>query len=124
MAGRAAAHKTYLEEKIPFGFGTDNKPYNPFVTLWSAVTRQERYTGQVLGLEQCLSRLEALRAFTLGGAYFSFDERRRGSLEPGKLADLAVLSEDLLQIPEDAIPELSSVLTVVGGKIVHRLDGF
>ncbi|MCH7714210.1 MAG: amidohydrolase [Chloroflexi bacterium] len=123
LARRAAAHKTYLEENIPFGFGTDNKPYNPFVTLWSAVTRQERNTGQVLGPEQCLSRLEALRAFTLGGAYFSFDENRRGSLEPGKLADLAVLSGDLLEIAEDDIPELHSVLTMVGGKIVHRGEG-
>ena len=123
LAGRAAAHKTYLEEKIPFGFGTDNKPYNPFVTLWSAVTRQERYTNQVLGPEQCLSRMEVLRAFTLGGAYFSFDEQNRGSLETGKLADFAVLSGDLIQIPEDSIPELGSVLTMVGGKIVHQDDG-
>lgn len=123
LAGRATAHKTYLERDIPFGFGTDNKPYNPFVTLWSAVTRQERYTKQVLGPEQCLSRLEALRAFTLGGAYFSFDEQRRGSLETGKLADLAVLSADLLGVAEDDIPELHSVLTMVGGKVVHRQEG-
>jgi predicted amidohydrolase YtcJ len=122
-AGQAAAHKTYLEYGIPFGFGTDNKPYNPFVTLWSAVTRQERHTNQVLGPEQCLSRLEALRAFTLGGAYFSFDEGRRGSLEPGKLADLAVLSGGFLEIADDAIPELRSVLTMVGGKVVHQNEG-
>ena len=123
LAPRAVAHKTYIERSIPFGFGTDNKPYNPFVTLWSAVTRQERHTSRVLGPEQCLSRLEALRAFTLGGAYFSFDEGRRGSIEPGKLADLAVLSGDLLTIDEDEIPELRSVLTMVGGKVVHREGG-
>ena len=123
LAGRAAAHKTYLERGIRFGLGTDNKPYNPFVTLWSAVTRQERYTKEVLGPEECLSRLEALRAFTMGGAYFSFDEGRRGSLETGKLADLAVLSADLLGVAEDEIPELRSVLTMVGGKVVHRQDG-
>ena len=124
LAGRAAAHKAYLERGIPFGLGTDNKPYSPFVTLWSAVTRQERYTGQVLGPEQCLSRLEALRAFTLGGAYFSFDETNRGSLEPGKLADLAVLSADLLEVAEDDIPDLRSVLTMVGGQVVHGEEGF
>ena len=77
----------------------------------------------MLGPEQCLSRMEVLRAFTLGGAYFSFDEQNRGSLETGKLADFAVLSGDLIQIPEDSIPELGSVLTMVGGKIVHQDDG-
>jgi predicted amidohydrolase YtcJ len=123
LASRAAAHKNYLAQGIPFGFGTDNKPYNPFETLWSAVSRQERYTKKVVGPEQRLTRLEALRAFTLGGAYFSFDEQRRGSLEPGKLADLAVLSGDLLEIFEDEIPELRSVLTMVGGKVVHRDEG-
>ena len=123
IAAHTVAHRDYLAKNIPFGFGTDNKPFNPFETLWSAVTRQERHTSQVLGPGQCLSRLEALRAFTLGGAYFSFDERLRGSLEAGKLADLAVLSEDLLEIPDDRIPELRSVLTMVGGKIVHRDEG-
>ena len=123
MAVHAVAHRDYLAKNIPFGFGTDNKPFNPFETLWSAVTRQERHTSQVLGPGQRLSRLEALRAFTLGGAYFSFDERLRGSLEAGKLADLAVLSEDLLEIPDGRIPELRSVLTMVGGKIVHGDEG-
>ena len=116
----AVGHRSYLDEGVRFGFGTDNKPYSPFATLWSAVARTERLTGKVLEPDQRLSRLEALRAFTLGGAYFSFDEGRRGSLEPGKLADLAVLSDDLLDMPEAQIPELHSVLTMVGGKIVHR----
>ena len=70
MAVRAVAHRDYQAKDIPFGFGTDNKPFNPFETLWSAVTRQERHTNQVLGPTQRLSRLEALRAFTMGGAYF------------------------------------------------------
>ena len=55
----------------------------------------------------------------MGGAYFSFEEDRRGSLEAGKLADLAVLSDDYLTVPEDEISGLSSVLTIVGGKTVH-----
>ena len=90
------------------------------MTLWSAVTRQERHTGKELAPEQRLSRLEALKAFTLGGAYFTFDEDRRGSLEPGKLADLAVLSDDLLTVPEDDIPNLHSLLTMVGGRVVYQ----
>ena len=91
---------------MPFGLGTDNKPYNPVVTLCSAVARRERHTGKVLGPSQCLSRMEALRAFTLGGDYFSLEEDSRGSLEPGKLVDLAVLSADLLTMPEDEISSL------------------
>jgi len=63
--------------------------------------------------------MEALKAITRGGAYFSFEENVRGSLETGKLADLAVLSDDYLAVPEDEIPGLHSVLTVVGGQVVH-----
>ena len=119
-AAVAVPHQTYLELGVPFGFGTDNKPFNPFMTLWSALTRQERHTGKVLAPDQCMNRLEALKAFTLGGAYFSFDEERRGSLVPGKLADLAVLSDDPLTVPDDEIPGLHSLLTMVGGRVVHR----
>ena len=110
------AHRSYTGHGVHYGFGTDNKPYNPFFTLWSAVVRKERRTGKVLGPEQCLSRLEALHAFTMGGAFYSFEENRRGSLEPGKLADVVVLTGDLLNMPEDEIPELKSFMTLVGGR--------
>ena len=124
LADTAVAHRRYLERGVDFSFGTDNKPYNPFATLWAAVARRERVTDQVLGPDQCLTRLEALRAFTLGGARFSFDEGQRGSLEPGKLADLAVLSGDLLDMPEDEISGLESSLTMLGGRIVHQSGDF
>ena len=124
LADTAAAHRRYLERGVDFSFGTDNKPYNPFATLWAAVARRERVTDQVLGPAQRLTRLEALRAFTIGGARFSFDEGRRGSLEPGKLADLAVLSGDLLGMPEEEIPRLESRLTMLGGRIVHQSEDF
>ncbi|MCI0797680.1 MAG: amidohydrolase [Chloroflexi bacterium] len=115
-AGRAVAHRSYSGHGVHYGLGTDNKPYNPFFTLWAAVARKERHTGKVLGPEQCLNRLEALHAFTMGGAYYSFEEDRRGSLEPGKLADVVVLTGDLLNMPEDEIPELKSFMTLVGGR--------
>jgi len=118
-ANQVAAHRDYLNQGVRFGFGTDNKPYSPFPTLWAALARRERRTNDVLGPEQRLTRLEALKVFTMGGAYFCFDEDRRGSLEPGKLADLAVLSDDFLEVPEDEIPRLYSVLTMVGGRVVH-----
>ena len=118
-AGKAVAHKDYLDQGVRFGMGTDNKPYSPFPTIWAAVARQERTTNEVIGPTQCLTRMEALRAITMGGAYFSFEENRRGSLEMGKLADIVVLSGDYLDIPEDKIPDLNSVLTMVGGRVVH-----
>ena len=118
-ANKAVAHRDYLDQSVHFGLGTDNKPYSPFPTIWAAVVRQERTTKEVVGPRQRLTRIEALKAITMGGAYFCFEEDRRGSLETSKLADLAVLSDDFLTVPEDEIPELHSVLTMVGGKVVH-----
>ena len=75
LAESAVAHRRYLEQGIDFSFGTDNKPYNPFATLWAAVARRERVTDQMLGPGQRLTRLEALRAFTIGGARFSLTRK-------------------------------------------------
>ena len=117
-AAQSVAHRDYLDQGVHFGLGTDNKPYSPFPTIWAAVDRKERTTNEVLGPSQILTRMEALKAMTLGGAYFSFEEGHRGSLETGKLADLAVLSDDYLTVPEDEISGLHSVLTMVGGQEV------
>lgn len=116
---RTVPHQWFLDHGIPFGLGTDNKPYNPFHTLWSAIARRERRTGAVIGPQQRLSRAQALRAFTMGGAVFCGVEAQRGSLEVGKLADLAVLSHDPLEVPEETLPELHAHLTLVGGRVVH-----
>jgi len=118
-ADRAVPHHSFLQYSIPFSMGTDNKPYNPFHTLWAAVSRIERSSGQVIGPKQCLSRAQALRAFTMGGAYLCGQEESRGSLETGKLADLAVLSQDPLKVPENLLPETHSLLTIVGGRVVY-----
>ena len=117
--GAPDAHRTYMNYGIPYSFGTDNKPYNPFQTLWAAITRTEAHSGEALDASECLTRMDALRAFTVGGAYFSFDEGERGTLEPGKLADLAVLSGDYLEIPIDEMREMRSLLTMVGGRVMH-----
>jgi hypothetical protein len=119
-AQRTVPHQDFLQHDIPFGMGTDNKPYNPFHTLWAAVVRQERRSAAVIGPQQCLTRLQALRAFTMGGAYFCGVETQRGSLAVGKLADLAVLSDDPLRVPDSQLPALHAILTMVGGHIVHR----
>lgn len=120
VAERATAHRSYSDHGVPFGMGTDNKPLNPFMTLWSAVARKERTSGDVLGANQRIDRMAALRALTMGGAYFSFDESLRGSLEPGKQADIAVLSDDFLEMDVDRLVDLTSELTMVNGRIVHR----
>ena len=67
-----------------------------------------------------LSRLEALRLYTIGSAYLSFDDDRLGTIEKGKLADLVVLSDDPLTASDDRLRKISSVLTFQAGKIVHR----
>ena len=70
------------------------------------------------------SRADALRFYTLGSAWFSFDENKRGSLEPGKLADLAVLSKDYLTVPVEQIGSLESVLTMVAGRVVYAVPPY
>ena len=66
------------------------------------------------------SRAEAIRCATENGAYLTFDEDKKGTLEPGKLADLAVLSADPLTIAESSMPDITADMTMVGGKIVHQ----
>ena len=68
--------------------------------------------------EELPSRAEALRMYTMNGAWMSFDEADRGSLEPNKLADLAVLDRDYMTIPVEDVGNIQSLLTVVGGKVV------
>jgi hypothetical protein len=87
--------------------------------LWAAVARRERRSGAVIGPEQCLSRAQALHAFTMGGAVFCGVEAQRGSLEARKLADLVVLSDDPMQVPEAGLPDLYAHLAFVGGHVVY-----
>jgi predicted amidohydrolase YtcJ len=105
------------EAGVTVSLGSDNAPYTLFESIWHTVARKAR-TGAAVNPDQAVSRVDALRFATMGGAYQSFDEERRGSLEVGKLADCAVLSGDLLSCDEDQLPGLQSELTVVGGRIV------
>jgi predicted amidohydrolase YtcJ len=113
---------TALKLGIPVGGGTDAHrvmSYNPFVSL------QWMIDGRTIGgtltrdEEQLPSREEALRFYTLGSAWFTFDDAKRGSLARGKLADLAVLSKDYLTVPTAEIGGIESLLTMVGGRIVY-----
>jgi hypothetical protein len=110
-----------LELGFPLGAGTDAtvvSSINPWTSLWWLVS------GRTLGgprraAEHRLSRAQALDLYTRGSAWFSWEEHERGRLEPGQLADLAVLSDDYFAVAEDAIPALRSELTLVGGRVVH-----
>jgi predicted amidohydrolase YtcJ len=93
-------------------------PYNPFLGLYNLVARKTE-NGETILPEQKVSRERALKMYTIEGAFASFDEKEKGSLEVGKLADLAVLSKDFLTCPEEEILSIESELTMVGGKVVY-----
>lgn len=93
-------------------------PYNPFIGMYNLVTRRT-CKGDAIVPEQGITREKALRLYTIDAAYASFDENIKGSLEAGKLADFAVLSSDYLTCAAEEIPEIKSVMTVVGGRTVY-----
>ena len=113
-------HRTLLDAGLPFVLSTDNKPYQMLFAFWAALARTARDTGEVIGPGQAITREEALRAMTLDAARITFEEDRKGSLTPGKLADLVVFAQDPLTVPLDALPDLPVELTMIGGQIVHR----
>jgi predicted amidohydrolase YtcJ len=125
--GRKAAEQSppvrrMLQMGVPVGAGTDATrvaSYNPFVSLYWLVSGKT-VGGTVLYPEaNRLDRAEALRRYTVGSAWFSGEEDKKGSVEVGKLADLAVLSADYFSVREEEIKRIESVLTVVGGKVVY-----
>jgi predicted amidohydrolase YtcJ len=115
-------HRSLEKVRLPFGLATDNKPAEPWLAFRVAVERRDMTTGEVLAPRERLTRLGALRALTVGGAWITFAERERGILAPGRLADLAVLDEDPLTIPLADIAPIACRLTMVGGRVVHGED--
>lgn len=107
--------RTLLDEEIPFGLGSD-----------SPATRLEdvRFAvAQPANPVEAITREEAIVAHTSGSAYAEFAEHEKGRLQPGMLADVAVLSQDILTIPLTALSNTESVLTIVGGDVVYRAAG-
>jgi predicted amidohydrolase YtcJ len=111
-----------LNAGIQLGGGTDATnvgALNPWLMIYYMTTMRNNAGIAATPDGQQITRLEALRMYTIGSAWLSFDEDRLGSIEPGKLADLVVLSDDPLKVSDDELRKIKSVLTLQAGKIVH-----
>jgi len=112
---------------VKVGGGTDAHrvaSYNPFLMLQWLLSGRTVSGLQLRSPQETPSREDALRHYTIDAAWFSFDEQQRGSLEPGKLADFAVLDQDVMTVPLDRIERTQSLMTVVGGRVVHAAGPF
>jgi predicted amidohydrolase YtcJ len=120
-AARTTPMRTYLDQGLVVAGGTDSAvvPYPPLWVIYHFVSRAT-ISGGVLGADQKISRRDALRVATINNAYLTFEEQTKGSIEPGKLADLVVLPEDILTCPEKRIEQMQVAMTMVGGKVVYR----
>jgi predicted amidohydrolase YtcJ len=119
-AGRTTPVRMYLDAGLPVSSGTDAPvvPYPPLWTIYHFVTR-DTIAGGVLGADQRVTPEEALRMATIGNAWLMMEEREKGSIEVGKLADLVVLSDDPLTAPAPRVRDATVLMTLVGGTIVH-----
>jgi predicted amidohydrolase YtcJ len=126
-ARRAPPVETARQLGVVIGAGTDAHrvaSYNPFTALQWFLDGKTVGGLALRGPEETPSRADALRFYTRGSAWFSRDEGSRGSLEVGKLADLAVLSKDYLTVPVEQVSSIESLLTMVGGKVVYAAGPF
>ena len=111
-------YRTLFEKGVTVGGGSDHmqkigslrsiNPYNPFLAMWTTIVRQPRGTNAALHPEQSLTREQAIRLYTINNAFLTFEETRKGSLEPGKLADFIVLDRDILTCPVDEVKDITS----------------
>ena len=128
-AARMYGLKEWLKGNVKVAINADHmmgldpngalQPYNPFLAMYIAVSRKTE-SGHIYGPEQRVSRQEALKMMTIDAAYMSFDESNRGSIEVGKLGDMALLSDDFLSCAEEKIKAIKVRATVVGGRVVYQ----
>ena len=118
------AFRTLLDKKVRLALGTDwpVAPLNPMLTLYAAVTRATLDGKNPNGWvpEQKITLQEAMTAHTAGSAYAEFQEKEKGTITRGKLADVVILSDDIFSIPPAAIKDVTVVTTIVGGKVVYQ----
>jgi predicted amidohydrolase YtcJ len=108
-----------MKRGVFMAFSSDILPIGPMVGLYAAVTRKGK-SGVVYGADEAVPMIQALRAYTYNGAYLTREERLKGTLEPGKLADVIVLSDDLLTILPERMLQTKVDLTVLGGRVVYE----
>ena len=123
-------YKTLAQEGVVVGGGSDhmqkigslrsNNPYNPFLAMWTTLTRQPRWTDKPLHPEERITRQQAIRLYTVNNAFLTFEEKEKGSLEPGKLADLVVLDRDILRSALEQVKDTQVERTYLGGKLVYQ----
>ena len=123
-------YKTLFARRVMVGGGSDhmqkigslrsNNPYNPFLGMWITLTRLPRWTEQPLHPEERITREQAIRLYTINNAYLTIEEKQKGSLEAGKLADFVILDRDILRCPVDQVKDIQAERTYLGGKLVYR----
>ncbi|GAM04193.1 hypothetical protein MBENS4_1191 [Novosphingobium sp. MBES04] len=124
LEGRALTHinplGTPLRRGVKMVLGSDNLPIGPLYGVYVAVTRKAESGTAHAREEEDVSRMAALAMYTREAAYLSFDEDNRGTITPGKFADLVVLDRNLLTVPEEEILATRVDLTLVDGKVLYR----
>ena len=114
--------RTPMHLGIHLAISSDILPIGPMVGLYAAVTRKGM-SGRIFAEDEAISMMEALQAYTLFGAYLSFEEDTKGSIEPGKLADFIVLDQDLLTVDPEKIMNTKVLQTWLGGRLVYEYGG-
>ena len=119
--------RSYIDAGIVIAAGSDHmighdkntavNPYNPFLSMWTEVTRLTS-RGKVIHPEERITRAEALKSHTIWAAFLQFAEKERGSIEPGKLADMVVIDRDFLTCPEAQIKDIQPLMIILNGRIV------
>lgn len=108
--------RSVLDHGLHLSYGSDERPYGPMYGIYAAVTRRG-VDGKVYGPEEAVTLQEALRAYTIDSAWHTFDEKTRGSIEPGKVADFAVLDRDIFTIDPLQIKDIRVLHTIIGGNV-------
>jgi predicted amidohydrolase YtcJ len=119
---RVTPLRWWLDAGVPVALASDGAHSDPLFQLWAALTRVDARSGRsLLTPQKTITREEAVRAHTAGGAAVLGQADRLGSIEAGKLADFVVLDRDILTCPEDEIREARVLTTVLGGEVVHEV---
>lgn len=120
------AFRTFLDNKVRLSLGSDwtVAPLNPMLTIYAAVTRATLDGKHPDGWipEEKIKVAEAVEAYTMGSAYAEFMEKEKGSITPGKLADMVLLSDDIFSVKPEAIRDVTVATTIVGGRVVYNRD--